>query len=74
MRWYDLSLQHARERSEIERQATRLLARDRRRRRRQAEADDRRNQFAGASPAPVPASGKWLPLTELKRALRRKGR
>lgn len=74
MRWYDLSLQHARERAAIERAGTKLLARDRARRRRQRESDARRNWPTDVAPVTMPASGKWLPLSELERALRSKGR
>lgn len=73
-RWYSPTWQRARERAVIERQATRLLANDRARRRRQAASDARRKQFAGEAPAPEARANGWVPLSELKRAIRNGGR
>jgi hypothetical protein len=52
-RWYDQTLQRQRERAEIEREATRLLARDRARQRRSA--SDVRRSAPGHPPDIMPA-------------------
>jgi hypothetical protein len=67
-RWYAPALQRERERAQLERQATELLAADRRRQRKAQTAPPR------PTPKPQEPPSKWLKLSDLKRALRNQSR